>query len=79
WFIGINDSPVKLTRRETCFAKTYDFYPVALLAMYARSKPTEILRPMAEEMAREIITAFKDEVKENKWMDRTFKKVWHLK
>ncbi|KAK5966061.1 hypothetical protein GCK32_020646 [Trichostrongylus colubriformis] len=43
-------------------------------AMYARSKPTEILRPMAEEMARAIRTAFKDEVKENKWMDKTFKK-----
>ncbi|KAK5981416.1 hypothetical protein GCK32_005806 [Trichostrongylus colubriformis] len=45
-----------------------------MLAMYARSKPTKILRPMAEEMVRTIITAFKDEVQENKWMDKTFKK-----
>ncbi|KAK5979891.1 hypothetical protein GCK32_021536 [Trichostrongylus colubriformis] len=49
-----------------------------MLAMYARSKPTEILRPMAEEMVRAIITAFKDEVQENKWMDKAFKKVWHF-
>ncbi|KAK5976636.1 hypothetical protein GCK32_001208 [Trichostrongylus colubriformis] len=74
WFIGISDSPQKLSRSGSCVTLTNRIYSVAMQAMYARSKPTEILRPMAEEMARAIRTAFKDEVKENKWMDKTFKK-----
>ncbi|KAK5966389.1 hypothetical protein GCK32_016749, partial [Trichostrongylus colubriformis] len=75
WFIGISHSPQKLSRSGSCITVTNRIYSVAMQAMYARSKPTEILRPMAEEMARAIRTAFKDEVKENKWMDKTFKKV----
>ncbi|KAK5974440.1 hypothetical protein GCK32_003362 [Trichostrongylus colubriformis] len=74
WFISISDSPRRLDRSGLCFTVTNKLYKVAVLAMYARSKPTEILRPMAEEMVGAIITAFKDVVQENKWMDRTFKK-----
>ncbi|KAK5981419.1 hypothetical protein GCK32_005809 [Trichostrongylus colubriformis] len=75
WFIGITDAPrERLTRNGSCLTVTNKLYSVAMLAMYARSKPTEVLRPMAEEMVRAIITAFKDEVHENMWMDNTFKK-----
>ncbi|KAK5965951.1 hypothetical protein GCK32_010510 [Trichostrongylus colubriformis] len=44
-----------------------------MLAMYARSQHTEVLRPMAEEMVRAIITAFKNEIQENRWMEKSFK------
>ncbi|KAK5968361.1 hypothetical protein GCK32_019545, partial [Trichostrongylus colubriformis] len=74
WFIGTTDRPKRLTRSGSCLTKTKMLYPVAMLAMYARSKSTEILRPMAEEMVKAIITELKDEVQENMWMDKTFKK-----
>ncbi|KAK5984109.1 hypothetical protein GCK32_012466 [Trichostrongylus colubriformis] len=76
WFIGITNIPRKLSRNESCFTVTDKLYSVAVQAMYARSKPTEILRPMAEEMAKATRTAFKDEVKENIWMDKAFKKLY---
>ncbi|KAK5982871.1 hypothetical protein GCK32_002098 [Trichostrongylus colubriformis] len=73
WFIAIIDSPQIFTRSGVCFTMTNTYYPVAMLAMYARSQHTEVLRPMAEEMVRAIITSLKNEVLENKWMEKAFK------
>ncbi|KAK5982870.1 hypothetical protein GCK32_002097 [Trichostrongylus colubriformis] len=73
WFIAIIDSPQRFTRSGVCFTMTNTYYPVAMLAMYARSQHTEVLRPMAEEMVRAIITAFKNEIQENRWMEKSFK------
>ncbi|KAK5982869.1 hypothetical protein GCK32_002096 [Trichostrongylus colubriformis] len=73
WFIAIIDSPQRLTRSGICFTMTDKYYPVAMQAMYARSQPTVVLRPMAEKMVRTIITSLKNEVLENKWMEKAFK------
>ncbi|KAK5976639.1 hypothetical protein GCK32_001211 [Trichostrongylus colubriformis] len=74
WFIANHDVPQRLNRSEMCFRLTNEHYRAAVLAMYARSIPTEIIRPLAETIIRAIINGFKEEIKENKWMDKAFKK-----
>ncbi|KAK5985252.1 hypothetical protein GCK32_000679 [Trichostrongylus colubriformis] len=73
WFIANIDSPKRLSRNGICFDITEKYYSVAMQAMYARSQPTETIRPVAEEMVKAIMTAFKNEIQENKWMEKTFK------
>ncbi|KAK5982542.1 hypothetical protein GCK32_001736 [Trichostrongylus colubriformis] len=74
WFSAMLDHNFTQNRSEICYAETSKHYSVAMLAMYARSRPIKTLRPLAEGMVREIINGLTDQIKENKWMDEAFKK-----
>ncbi|KAK6057801.1 hypothetical protein COOONC_04640 [Cooperia oncophora] len=76
WFASTVDKSITpRNRSELCFLKTKEYYNVPMLSMYARSKSTEVLRPMAEEMVVEILSALKNLIEESKWMTKEFKKV----
>ncbi|KAK5985251.1 hypothetical protein GCK32_000678 [Trichostrongylus colubriformis] len=78
WFSATLDQNFSQNRSEICYAETSKHYSVAMLAMYARSRSTKALRPLAEGMVRAIIDGLTDQIKENKWMDEAFKKVCTL-
>ncbi|PIO74383.1 hypothetical protein TELCIR_03613 [Teladorsagia circumcincta] len=71
----VDDSIHPRNRSEACFIETQKHYKVAMLAMYARSRSTEFLRPLVEEMAMGMIEELKEEIRENEWMDKEFKEV----
>ncbi|PIO71248.1 hypothetical protein TELCIR_06860 [Teladorsagia circumcincta] len=76
WFASVTDSSIHpRNRSETCFTETQKHFKVAMLAMYARSRPTEFLRPLVEDMVMGIIEGLREEIRENEWMDKEFKKV----
>ncbi|KAK5976643.1 hypothetical protein GCK32_001215 [Trichostrongylus colubriformis] len=78
WFSAKLDHNFPQNRSKICYAETSKHYSVAMLAMYARSRSTKALRPLAEGMVRGIIDGLKDQIKENKWMSEAFKKVCTL-
>ncbi|KAK6032322.1 hypothetical protein OSTOST_01505 [Ostertagia ostertagi] len=71
----IDRSTPKRNRSEACFIRTKEHYKVPMLSLYARSRSTKVLRPLAEDLVEGIIDGLRDEIKENEWMDDDFKKV----
>ncbi|KAK5964528.1 hypothetical protein GCK32_013287, partial [Trichostrongylus colubriformis] len=74
WFSAKLDHNPPQNRSEICYGETSKYYSVAMLAMYARSRSSEALRPLAEGMVRAIIDELTDQIKENEWMEEAFKK-----
>ncbi|KAK6029796.1 hypothetical protein OSTOST_04088 [Ostertagia ostertagi] len=75
WFKSMVDGTVPpQNRSEACFVETQKHYKVAMLAMYARFRSTQVLRQVALDMVKGIIEGLKEEIRENKWMDEKFKK-----
>ncbi|KAK6031708.1 hypothetical protein OSTOST_02126 [Ostertagia ostertagi] len=74
-FAWRTDNVLPRERSDVCFIETKRHYPLAIMAMYARSHSKNAPKAEMEEMVLEIVTALKDEVKENEWMDAEFKKV----
>ncbi|KAK6061718.1 hypothetical protein COOONC_00614 [Cooperia oncophora] len=75
WFASSISTTPPRNRSEVCFSETNKHYTLALLAMYARSRSTKVLRPLMEEMLVGIIKGLKDEIEQSKWMSEEFKQV----